>query len=295
MFNEQFIYLPRTVFGNPTLNSCFKFLKRFGVFYLCRDFVPEFWTYRGRCFNAILFSAWYAMATFRLIPQIIGTSTNSKTSFINSGAIPALTLNISVISFCRFRWCKVVELSLLSSSSKDESKSLYTTRKALSWSLLMQVFSFRLWKNFTTGQYEKWQITKEFIIGLLCSKFIDDASLDRAFIFLTCFLTQRFNMSFKVQVTVYFDSQKFFGFTTGNCFISDCNFTGVITRWKKVIFTRIRETIFRLRVSEKFLLFSNENSQSIEKYLNLKHTRAFFKCPSYIVLQLCWKMLAIPR
>ena len=32
MFNEQFIYLPRTVFGNPTLNSCFKFLKRFGVF-----------------------------------------------------------------------------------------------------------------------------------------------------------------------------------------------------------------------------------------------------------------------
>ena len=39
MFNEQFTNLARKVFGNPTLNSCFKFLKRYGIFYFCRDFV----------------------------------------------------------------------------------------------------------------------------------------------------------------------------------------------------------------------------------------------------------------
>ena len=31
MFNEQFTYLARTVFGNSTLNSCFKFLRRYGI------------------------------------------------------------------------------------------------------------------------------------------------------------------------------------------------------------------------------------------------------------------------
>ena len=81
------------------------------------------------------------------ILRLYGTSVNSKTPFINSRAIPVLTFNISVISFCRFRWCKVVELSLLSSSSTDESKFLYTTRKALSWSLLIRAFSFRLWTS----------------------------------------------------------------------------------------------------------------------------------------------------
>ena len=40
IFNEQFTYLARTVFGNPTFNSCFKFLKRFGFFYFCRHFFP---------------------------------------------------------------------------------------------------------------------------------------------------------------------------------------------------------------------------------------------------------------
>ena len=40
MLNGQFTYLARTVFVNPTLNPCFKFLKRFGIFYFCRDFIP---------------------------------------------------------------------------------------------------------------------------------------------------------------------------------------------------------------------------------------------------------------
>ena len=71
MFNEQFTYLARTVFGNPTLNLCLKFLKIFGIFYFCRDFVPELWTYRRCRFNAIPFSTWYVTSTFRLIPQII--------------------------------------------------------------------------------------------------------------------------------------------------------------------------------------------------------------------------------
>ena len=40
MFNEQFTYVAKIVFGNPSLNLCFKFLKRFRIFYFCRDFVP---------------------------------------------------------------------------------------------------------------------------------------------------------------------------------------------------------------------------------------------------------------
>ena len=92
-----------------------------------------------------------------------------KTPFINSGAIQVLTLNTSVISFCRFHLWKVVELPLLSSSSKDESKSLTITRKALSWSLFMRAFTLRLRNIHTTGQYEKSQITKEFIITLFCT------------------------------------------------------------------------------------------------------------------------------
>ena len=84
-----------------------------------------------------------------------------KTPFINSGAIQVLTLNTSVISFCRFHWWKVVELPLLSSSSKDESKSLTITRKALSWSLFMRAFSLRLrniphnWTIWKVTNYER--------------------------------------------------------------------------------------------------------------------------------------------
>ena len=128
------------------------------------------------------------MVKFRLIPQIIRCISKFKNPFSLSGAIPILILKISVIRFCRYRWCKVVELSLLSSTWKDESKSLYTTRKALSWSLLMRAFSFQLWNIHATGQYEKWQITKELFISLLCLKFIDDASLDKALIFWPAFL-----------------------------------------------------------------------------------------------------------
>ena len=86
--------------------------------------------------------------------RLWGTSVNSKRPFINSGAMSVLTLNTSVISSCRYRWCKVVELSLLSSSPKDELKSLYITRKALPWSLLMRLSSFWRWNIHTTGQYE---------------------------------------------------------------------------------------------------------------------------------------------
>ena len=37
---------------------------------------------------------------------------------------------------------------------------------------------------------------------------------------------------------------------------------------------------FEFISTEKFLLFSNENFQSIEKYLNLKHTRAAIEVDS---------------
>ena len=141
--------------------------------------------------------------------RISGTSANSKTLFINSGDIPVLTLNILVISFCRFLCCRVVELSLLSSSSKDESKLLYTTRKTLSWSLLMRAFSFGLWKIHLIGQYEKWQITKEFIVSLLCSKFIGDGSLDRALTFWLAFLHKVIICSLKFRLLSILISKSF--------------------------------------------------------------------------------------
>ena len=37
---------------------------------------------------------------------------------------------------------------------------------------------------------------------------------------------------------------------------------------------------FEFISTEKFLLFSNENFQNIEKYLNLKHARAAFEIDS---------------
>ena len=88
--------------------------------------------------------------------RLLGTSANSKTFFINCGTIPVLTLNISVISFCIFRWCKVVVLSFLRTSWMNDSKS--TTRKALSWCLLMQAFSLRLW-NIQTTEWTIWKVT----------------------------------------------------------------------------------------------------------------------------------------
>ena len=60
LLNEQFTYLERIGFWKPTLNSHFKFLKRFRIFYFCRN-----------SFNAIPFSTWYNTVTFRVIPQII--------------------------------------------------------------------------------------------------------------------------------------------------------------------------------------------------------------------------------
>ena len=50
---------------------------------------------------------------------------------MNFRATPVLTLNILAISFYRFYWRKAFELSFSSASSKDESKTQYTTRKAL--------------------------------------------------------------------------------------------------------------------------------------------------------------------
>ena len=123
MLNKQFTYFARRVFGNPTFNSYFKFLKEFEFFYFYGKFVPWLWTYRRSRYSAISFSTWYATVTIRLIPKIIRYISILKTLFINSRAFPVLTSNITVISFCRFRWCKMEQLPLLSSSSKDESKA----------------------------------------------------------------------------------------------------------------------------------------------------------------------------
>ena len=44
---------------------------------------------------------------------------------------------------------------------------------------------------------------------------------------------------------------------------------------------------FEFISTEKFLLFSNENFQNIEKYLNLKHARAAVKIDSSPQFKIC--------
>ena len=44
---------------------------------------------------------------------------------------------------------------------------------------------------------------------------------------------------------------------------------------------------------EKYLLFSNENFQSIEKYLNLKHTSAAIEVDSSLRFKMCFFQLSI--
>ena len=50
---------------------------------------------------------------------------------------------------------------------------------------------------------------------------------------------------------------------------------------------------FEFISTEKFLLFSNENFQSIEKYLNLKHTRAAIEVDSSPRFKICFFQMSI--
>ena len=149
MFNEQFTYLARTILETQLLIRTSNLSKDLESL---EDSVSmPYFSVHGML---RLHLCWFL--------RFWGTLANLKTRFINFVAIQILTANISVISIYKHCWFKVVELSVLISFSKDESKSLYTTCKTLSCSLLIRVFSIRLLNIYTTGQYEKWQITKEF-------------------------------------------------------------------------------------------------------------------------------------
>ena len=50
---------------------------------------------------------------------------------------------------------------------------------------------------------------------------------------------------------------------------------------------------FEFISTEKFLLFSNENFQSIEKNLNLKHTRAAIEVDSSLRFKICFFQVSI--
>ena len=149
MFNEQFTYLARTILYTQLLIRTLNFSKDLESL---EDSVSM------PCLSV------HGMLRLHLywFLRFWGTLANLKARSVNFAAIQILTSNISVISIYRHRWFKVVELSVLISFSKDDSKSLYSTCKTLSCSLLIWVFSFRLLNIYTTGQYEKWQITKEF-------------------------------------------------------------------------------------------------------------------------------------
>ena len=50
---------------------------------------------------------------------------------------------------------------------------------------------------------------------------------------------------------------------------------------------------FEFISTEAFLLFSSENFQSIEKYLNLKHTRAAIEVDSSLRFKICFFQVSI--
>ena len=83
VFNDQFKYLARTVFGNPTPYSYFKFLKRLFLQELCSEVVDLQNHSFGSicCSNPIPFSLRYTTVTFRLIHQIVRYISKFKNAF----------------------------------------------------------------------------------------------------------------------------------------------------------------------------------------------------------------------
>ena len=79
------------------------------------------------------------------LEQYLFSSFNLKTSFNNSGPMSFLTLYNYIANSWIFFWWTDTELSLINSSSKEETLSLYTNRSDLSWMLIIRLFSFRLW------------------------------------------------------------------------------------------------------------------------------------------------------
>ena len=59
---------------------------------------------------------------------------------------------------------------------------------------------------------------------------IDDASQDKALTFSLAFLQKDSKCSLKFRLLSILILKNFLAFTSGNCFISDCDFIGVITR-----------------------------------------------------------------
>ena len=72
---------------------------------------------------------------------------SGNTRFIISGDNPLITLYISIANAWTFLSCTVKELSLLSTSLKDDWSSLYTILNALSWILFILLFNIRLRAN----------------------------------------------------------------------------------------------------------------------------------------------------
>ena len=62
---------------------------------------------------------------------------------------------------------------------------------------------------------------------------------------------------------------------------------------RKAIVCPTQFLVFEFITTEKFLLFSNENLQSIEKYLNLNHTRAAVEVESSPRFKICFFQVSI--
>ena len=62
---------------------------------------------------------------------------------------------------------------------------------------------------------------------------------------------------------------------------------------RKAIVHQTQFLCFELISTEQFLLFSNENFQSIKEYLNLKHTKAAIEVDSSPRCKICFFQMSI--
>ena len=110
-------------------------------------------------------------------------------SFMISGQRSFLTLNMSMATSWMFLWCTETVPFFNRRSWNDESKSLYTIRRALSCKWFILLFILRDGQNIhTRGQYENWDSMKEFIRIFFCSMVTILINLASAVTFAPAFL-----------------------------------------------------------------------------------------------------------
>ena len=126
---------------------------------------------------------YYLLLNEFFLRRSCGPIFGAKTSFIISGAILFLALNISVAKACLFLWWKGTELSFFSRSWNEDDlyRMLFSTLfHAKNLFLLLRP---RLWNIQAKGQYTNWDNIYAFITVFLCLRQMHGAILANALSF----------------------------------------------------------------------------------------------------------------